>query len=357
MARKKFYVEKTPVNPQINKWLVALYIRLSREDGDKAESDSVVNQRKLLKYFVQDHDEFINAECFVDENVTGTNFERPAFQRMISKIKDGKINCVIVKDLSRFGRNYIGAGYYLEHVFDEYGCRFISVIDELDSDKQNLTELTIRIKNLCHDKNSQDISQNVRHIKNILRSEGKYISKIPYGYVRDPDNKYHLTIDDKVAPIIKHIFDWYIQGMGTIRIAQRLNKLGVTPKLQYRKTKTPYIAGDEIVVNNSWRPEAIRRMLSNKVYIGAVDQRRTTTKNYKDRKKIVLPEEKHIIVYDMHEPIISREKFDEVQDLLNNRCIKTANNKDVVHLLSGFMRCKDCNSSMVRNSTFQKGRR
>ncbi len=360
MARKKFYVaNETKQQENDNQWNVALYIRLSREDGDKAESDSVANQKKLLNNYVEEHEEFVSASFFVDEDETGTNFNRPAFQRMMDDIESNKINCVIIKDLSRFGRDYIGAGNYLEHVFPRYNCRFISIIDGLDSftNAEEINGLMVRIKSLIHDKNSQDISKKVRATKDMQRSDGKYISPYaPFGYKKDPYNRYKLIIEKEAAPIVIDIFNWYLEGLGMIRIAQKLNYLGVMTRAEYRKTGSLYENDTLVSDYKGWHPNAIRQTLTNKAYVGAVDQRRRTTRNYKDRKAVFLDDKNHFIVYDMHEPIISKSIFDEVQKIINCRCVKTSNKKDKIYVFSGLLRCNDCNSSLIRNSTFQKGR-
>lgn len=360
MARKKFYVvneDKQQENK--NQWKVALYIRLSREDGDKAESDSVLNQKKLLNNYVEEHEEFVSARFFVDEDETGTNFNRPAFQKMVTDIENDNINCVIIKDLSRFGRDYIGAGNYLENVFPRYNCRFISIIDGLDSftNAEEINGLMVRIKSLIHDKNSQDISKKVRATKDMQRRDGKYISPLaPFGYKKNPDDRYKLIIDKEAVPIIVDIFNWYLDGLGMIRIAQKLNSLGVMTRSEYRKSGSLYESNTSISNNKGWHPNSVRQILTNKAYIGAVDQRRRTTRNYKDRKTIYLDDKDHFIVHDMHEPIINKSKFDEVQIIMDSRCVKTSNKKDKVYVFSGLLRCNDCNSSLIRNSTFQKGK-
>ena len=360
MARRKFYItDENRQQKNNDQWKVALYIRLSREDGDKAESDSVVNQKKLLNNYVEENEEFISASFYVDEDETGTNFNRPAFQRMMNDIEANKINCVIIKDLSRFGRDYIGVGNYLEHVFPKYNCRFISIIDGLDSfvNAEEINGLMVRIKSLIHDKNSQDISKKVRATKDMQRSEGKYISPYaPFGYKKDPNNKYKLIIDKEAAPIIVDIFKWYLEGMGMIRIAQKLNSLGIVTRAKYRITGSLYVSDIITTDSKGWHPNAVRQILTNKAYIGAVDQRRQTTRNYKDRKAILLEDKDHFIVYGMHDPIISKSMFDEVQDIMNNRCVKTSNNKEKIYVFSGLLKCSDCNSSLIRNSTFQKGK-
>lgn len=362
MTRHKFYinVEEKKNHIEIDKspqWKTALYIRLSREDGDKAESDSVVNQRKLLANYVTEHEEFSASELFIDEDFTGTNFNRPAFLRMVNLIKRGGINCVIVKDLSRFGRDYIGAGKYLEHVFPQYNCRFISILDDLDSyvNPDQITGLMVRVKSLIHDQNSQDISKKVRATKNMLRKEGKYIAAhVPYGYKKDPNDKHHLIIDETVAPIVRNIYDWYLSGMGVVRIAQKLNHLSINTSSNYKKTNEVY--KDNGIDSKGWSPRTVRGMLSNKTYIGMLVQRRFTTRNYKDRRLINLEEKDFIVACDTHTPLIPKDKFDLVQHEFKARCVLTPRDKERVYPLSGFVRCGKCNFAMNRNQTFQKGR-
>ena len=359
MARKKFYNNETTIQTEKkNIWNTALYIRLSRMDGDNLESDSVTNQRKLLNDYIDEHDEFVGVEEFIDDDWTGTNFNRPGFQRMMDEIENGKINCVIVKDLSRFGRNYIEAGKYLEHILPSYNCRIVSVIDELDSfkDTDAALGLMVRIKNLIHDQNSQDISKKVRETKNMLRKEGKYISQPPFGYKRDPDDRYKLVVDEEAANIVRKIFSMYLEGIGMIRISQKLNELGIMTRVDYRKTGSIYKSDDMVITSKGWRPNSIRHILGNKAYIGAVCQRCRTTRNYKDRKTIYLDEKDHIIVYDMHEPVISKDQFDRVQEILNKRCTKTSRNNEELYLFSGMLRCDGCQSSMIRNPKFHKNK-
>lgn len=360
MARKKFYVndETREQAEKKNEWSVAKYIRLSRMDGDNLESDSVVNQRKLLNDFIDEQDDFVAMEEFIDEDWTGTNFDRPGFQRMLKDIEAGNINCVIVKDLSRFGRNYIEAGKYLEHTLPAYNCRIISVIDELDSFKETdaALGLMVRIKNLIHDHNSQDISKKVRETKNMLRKEGKYISQAPFGYKKDPNDRYKLIVDEEAAAVVRMIFSSYLDGIGVIRIAQKLNELGIMTRADYRKTGSLY-KGDIINANrNGWRPNNIRDVLGNKAYIGSVVQRQRTTRNYKDRKTIYLDEKDHIIVDDMHEPVISKEQFNRAQEILKSKCTKTSRHSKKLYLFSGMLRCSGCKSSMIRNPKFHKNK-
>ena len=358
MGRKKFYTCDTEAEITDSRWKVALYVRLSREDGDKRESDSVVNQKKLLNYYIEQHEEFLSATTFVDENFTGTNFNRPDFQIMINEIKAERINCIIVKDLSRFGRSYLEAGNYLENVFPRYNCRFISVIDGIDTytNPESVNDIMVWIKNMMHEYNSQRISVNVRATKQAQQKAGKYIvPRAPYGYKKDPDNKHRLIVDEEVRPIIESIYRWYLKGMGYVRIAKKLNELGIATRTVYRKTGSLYTDG-KIISCSSWKPDSVTEILTNKVYIGAVAQHKKTTRNYKDRRVIRWDENDQIIVYDQHEPIISKDMFALVQERRKKYCTKTSPNENKLYILSGLLRCKDCGYAMIRNPKFAKGK-
>lgn len=360
MARKKFYIatQEENIKPVFKGWNVAKYIRLSRFDNDDVESYSVTNQRKLINSYIEEHEEFISSEEFIDDDWTGTNFNRPGFQRMMKEIEQGNINCIVLKDLSRFGRNYIEAGKLLEETLPAFGCRVISIIDDVDSfkDAEAAMSLMVRIKNLIHDHNSMETSKKVRDSKDVLRREGKNLCQPPFGYKKDPSDKYKLIVDKEPAAIVKMIFDMYLEGMGVIRIAQKLNDLGIVTRKDYLKTGTIYKNSSFEYSKGGWRPNAVRAMLCNKTYMGALDQRRRTTKNYKDRRDIYLEEKDHIIVYDTHEPIIQKEIFARVQEQINERCTGTSMYKSKLYLFSGMLRCADCGSSMIRNRTFMKGK-
>lgn len=360
MARKRFYTaqQEETAAPVFKGWNVAKYIRLSRFDNDDVESYSVQNQRKLINSFIEEHEEFVSSEEFIDDDWTGTNFDRPGFQRMMKAIREDRINCIIVKDLSRFGRNYIEAGKLLEETLPSYGCRMISIIDDVDSEKdaEATMSLMVRIKNLIHDHYSLETSKKIRYSMDILRREGKNLCQPPFGYMKDPQDKYKLVVDKEAAAVVKMIFDMYLKGMGVIRIAQKLNELGIATRRDYLRTGTIYKNSRFEYSKRGWRPNKVREMLCNLTYMGALDQRRCTTRNYKDRREIVLAEKDHIIVHDTHEPIISKEIFARVQEQIKERCTGTSKNRDILYPFSGMLRCADCGSSMIRNSTFMKGK-
>ena len=289
MARKKFYTQEECPKPAFKGWRVAKYIRLSRFDNDDVESYSVQNQRKLINSYLEEHEEFITSEEFIDDDWTGTNFNRPGFQRMMKAIRSGQINCIILKDLSRFGRNYIEAGKLLEETLPSYGCRIISIIDDVDSEKdaEATMSLMVRIKNLIHDHNSMETSKKVRDSKDMLRREGKNISPPPFGYVKDPNDKYKLIVNNEAAAVVRMIFDMYLKGMGVIRIAQKLNELGIASRQDYLKTGTVYKNSRFEYRKSGWRPNVLREMLCKMTYMGALAKKRSTTRNYKDRRQII----------------------------------------------------------------------
>ncbi len=354
MARKKFYKDDLiPINP--NKadttFRTALYIRLSREDGDKIESDSVTNQRNLLSNYANEKADFEIIDTYIDDGYTGTNFDRPGFNRMLEDIKSGKVNCVIVKDLSRFGRDYIQAGNYLEQLFPFLKCRFISILDNLDSFERpnEIGSVFVRFKHIMNDHYSSEISKKLRYVYDKQRKEGKLVSSFaPYGYTKDPNDKHHLIIDDEIADIVRNIYSWYLQGMGVIRISQNLNNLRIIPPGVYRREKGLY-KSNHSNCGSLWRPNTIRRILSNKVYIGCLEQKKKTTRNYKERTKIKLSKIERIFVPNTHEPIIDTKTFKKVQDSFE-KCARTSPNEEKIYLFSGFLKCYDCNRAMIRTS-------
>ena len=206
----------------------ALYCRLSREDGDRMESDSIGNQRKLLEAYIENHPELVMAECYADDGYTGTNFQRPAFQRMLRDIGNGRIRCVLVKDLSRFGRDYIETGRYLERWLPEHGARFIAVTDNIDSDR-GAYDMMMPLKNLFNTQYARDISQKVKSSLHAKQQRGEFIGAFTsYGYCKDPQNHNRLVIDPPAAEVVRRIFTLFENGMGKIRIAKQLNEEGIS---------------------------------------------------------------------------------------------------------------------------------
>lgn len=332
-------------------WQAALYVRLSREDGDKEESDSVVNQKGLLQQFVNLESDILVHDIYMDDGWSGTNFERPDFVRMMNDIKERNVNCVIVKDLSRFGRNYIDVGQYIEKIFPLMDIRFISITDNLDSYKnpQAMNNIMVPFKNLINDEYCRDISNKVRSSLDMKRKQGKHIGSFAcYGYKKDPDDHNHLVIDEEAAEVVRDIFRWYISGMSILSIAQKLNEMGVPNPSTYKKMKgLRYKNRFEKISDGKWTDSAVRRILGNPMYIGNLVQGVQKIKSYKVQVAQRQAKEDWIIVENTHEPIISKEDFELVQELLKRNTRKAPAQKEV-YLFSGFVRCGDCGRSMSR---------
>lgn len=349
MPRRSDYKSKSETRRKV--WSAAIYIRLSREDGDKEESNSIGNQRLFLTNFLAEDADIEIFDEYIDDGYTGTNFNRPSFQRMIQDMKDQKVNCVVVKDLSRFGRNYIEVGEYIEKIFPFMDIRFISVGDMIDSFKnpQTANNLIVPFKNIINDEYCRDISNKVRASLDIRRKQGKFIGSFAsYGYLKDPEDHNHLVIDDDAADVVRDIFRWYIGGTPIIGIAKRLNKMGVPNPTAYKKNQGFNYKHPSMRINDGlWCDATVRRILMNRVYTGCLVQGKNKIRSYKVQKAVAVPEDQWIIVPDTHDPIISKEDFDTAQMLLD-RGTRVSPHQKHVFVLSGYMRCADCRKAMNR---------
>ncbi len=332
-------------------WRAGLYVRLSREDGDKEESDSIGNQRALLQAYANMEHDIELVDVYIDDGYSGTNFARPDFQRMIEDLKSRAINCVIVKDLSRFGRNYIEVGQYIEKIFPFMDVRFISVNDTLDSVKnpQAMNNLIVPFKNIINDEYCRDISNKVRSSLDLKRKQGKFIGSFAtYGYCKDPQDHNRLIIDEDAAAVVRDIFDWFIGGMSIIGIAKELNRLGILNPSGYKKQQgLRYMHSTGEKNDMLWPDSSVRRILRNRVYTGCMIQGKNKIRSYKVQVAVAMPEKDWIIVPDTHEAIISEEVFDKAQSLFA-RDMRTAPDSSRVYLLAGFMKCADCGRAMNR---------
>ena len=331
----------------LNLFNVAIYIRLSREDGDKEESDSVGNQRKLLTEYVAKKEDFILYDIYVDDGYSGTNFNRPSFQRMIADIEDGKVNCVVVKDLSRFGRDYIDTGRYLERYFPELGVRFISVTDSIDSMKQAY-DMLLPIKNIFNEQYARDISKKIQATVKSKQKAGEFIGAFTsYGYKKSPVNKNKLVIDDYAADVVRRIFSLYIQGYGKQRIAKLLNAEGILCPAEYKKVNGEnYKNCNRLESTTYWSYSTINSILHREMYVGNMVQ---GTKHQRMRsKQKKMPKEEWIIVENTHEPIIDKATWEKAQSLLQKRTreLDLETNKNI---FAGFVKCGDCGRAMTKN--------
>lgn len=330
-----------------------IYLRLSKEDGDKEESYSISNQRDLALNFISEHPEISLCRELVDDGYTGSNFERPQFQKMIDMVSKGEIDCIIVKDLSRFARDYIGSGYYLEKLFPTMGIRFISINDNIDymvDDSANI-KLIMAFKNVLNDSYIHDISVKIRSQFEIKRKKGEYIGAfVVYGYQKSADDKHKLIVDKNAAEIVKSIYNQRMHGISANAIADKLNLHNVPSPAEYKK-----LCGSNFKANlqkkheAKWSAKAVIRILTNEIYTGTLIQGKRSTVNYKVKKIVEKDKCEWSIKHNAHEAIISQEQFDIVQKIIG--CdTRTAPGEKEPYLFSGFIECADCKSPMVRRT-------
>lgn len=333
-----------------------LYLRISREDGDKAESDSIANQRDLITAFLEKHPEITLHKVWIDDGYTGVNFDRPDFIRMMESVKNKKTNCIIVKDFSRLGRNFIETGKYIEKIFPFMGVRFISVNDDYDSARPRTASdnLIVPVKNLMNDAYCRDISIKIRSQQDIKRRKGQFIAPFAmFGYLKDPEDKHHLIIDEFASEVVRDMFHLVLDGYSAEAIADRLNEQGLPSPLEYKRLlgstyKTPFRRNPKAV----WTATAVLRILKNPVYIGTLEQGKRSSPNYKVKKQFAVPEEQWAVKENTHEPAVSRDTFENVAKILRTDT-RTAPGEETVFPLGGLLYCADCGRSMVRknNST------
>ena len=335
----------------------AAYLRLSRDDGDKQESDSIRNQRELIKEYLSKNKNLQFVGEYVDDGYSGTSFDRPNFTRLMEDIKAGKVNCVIVKDLSRLGRNYIETGRYIEQIFPLLGVRFISILDHYDSvEKDNANDwLVVPFKNLINDAYARDISVKIRSQLDVKRKNGQFIGSFAsYGYLKDPKNPNHLIIDPYAANIVRMIFRMKLSGSNQVRIAEKLNEMGVLPPAEYKRhCGERYDCGFHRSADPKWEHVSVSSILKNEVYTGTMVQGIHNKISYKMKQSNLVPKENWIRVAHTHDAIIERPVFEEVQRLLQFDT-RTSPDRKEVYALSGMVFCGDCGNSMVRRRVQKK---
>ncbi len=339
---------------------VGLYLRLSRDDGDKAESDSIHSQRDLLMDFISRHRSFRFKREYVDDGYSGTNYDRPGFSRMMEDAQKGIIDCILVKDLSRLGRNYIETGRYLERIFPSMGLRLIAVndnYDTLDKDSSD-NEIVVPFKNLINDAYCRDISLKIRSHLDVKRKDGQFIGSFAmYGYKKDADNKNHLVIDEDAARTVELIFQYRLNGLSAQRIADKLNELGFQPPYEYKRKKgLNYNSGFKSADKAKWTKDTVTRLLGSEMYTGTMVQGRTKRINYKVKKSLPIISEDWIRVENTHTPIIQKSTFELVQEVaaLDTR---VSPGRENVYPLCGFIRCGCCGQNMVRRNTTSCGKK
>lgn len=341
-------------------WNVGGYTRLSHEDGDKEESNSIGSQKDMIREFISKRSDMVIVHEYVDDGYSGVNFDRPGFKQLMADIRAGEIDCIICKDLSRFARNYIDSGRYLEKIFPSMGVRFIAINDNYDSfgERSQSDSLIIPFKNLINDAYCKDISMKIRSQLDIKRKMGDFIGPFcTYGYKKSPENKNRLLVDEEAAKVVELIFSLRLQGMSNTGIADKLNGMGILSPMEYKTSKgMKYRSGFRINERVLWSAETVRRVLTNDVYVGTLTQHKRGTPNYKVKRQINYEKSDWIILPHNHEAIIEQTDFDTVQSLLN-RDVRVAPNQESVYLFSGFVFCGECGHAMVRKTVNAKGKK
>ena len=349
---------------QIDIYRTGIYLRLSQGDEDidgleKKESNSISNQKLLLEGFIGANDDLKLVDIFIDDGYSGSNFDRPEFQRMMASMKAGKLDCIIVKDLSRLARERIGADELIQKTFKKYNVRFIAVSEGYDSltASSSETHTIIPFKNLLNEQYNGDTSMKVRTSQGILRRNGLFIGAFaPYGYQKAEDNKNHLVPDPYAAGVVQGIFAKKLSGMSASGIARILNKNGVLAPSEYKaKCGEKYSTSFKGAGQSKWSAQTVSRILKNVVYIGTLAQGKRTTVSHKVKKEIAVPECDWVVVENAHEAIISRMDFDAVQILMSRDTIAVAG-KNESYMYAGILYCGDCGSSMVHRKESYKGR-
>ena len=344
-GRKSKYFSKETFE---NRWNVALYIRLSVQDGDKEESNSIVNQKELLNMFLEKEKELTFYNYYIDDGFTGTTFERPAFKKMMEDVELGLVNTIIVKDISRLGRNFIEMGNLVQNIFLVKNIRFISVCDNLDSfaNPKSIENIFFPLKNLLNEMYCKDISNKITKAFNIMKKEGKFIGSYPpFGYLKEKENKHHLIIDNASATVVKMIFDLCESGIGNTLIAKELNERCILTPSEYR-CKILNMKSTGRKVSKQWTPSIVGKILDNRVYSGDLVQSKYKNISYKVHKQIKNKEEDWIVVENTHEPIIDKERFFKIQELRKNRKYNWNKRVEDNSIFKDLVICSNCKEPM-----------
>lgn len=344
---------KTIPLPKANgkEWNTCGYVRLSREDGDKEESNSVTGQKDLIRDYLRRYPELRECGMKVDDGYTGSNFDRPGFQEMMADVKAGKVNCIVVKDLSRFGRDHLEVGQYIQQIFPLLGVRFIAINDHFDSLHANpeSDDLLVPFKNLINEAYCRDTSQKTRSQLEVKRQRGDFIGAFAaFGYRKDPENHNRLLVDELAAGVVRDIFRWKLDGISAQDIAVRLNDAGTPTPMDYKKSQgMRYSTAFREKEKSEWSAKMILRILKNPVYIGTLEQGRVTTPSYKIKRVVTKPRSEWAVVENNHEAIIDPEDYEAVQNVLALDT-RTGVAGEAVDVFSGMVFCGECGAPMVR---------
>lgn len=333
----------------------AIYCRLSQDDGSLGESGSIQTQKAILTQYCQEHHMEI-VDCYCDDGWSGTNFDRPAFQRMIGDIEAGRVNTVIVKDLSRFGREYAQMGLYIEHYFEEKGVRFLSLAENIDS-SQGLNNLVLPFTNVINSLYARQASEKTKAAHRARAKNGMFLgSRAPYGYQKDPNDRHHLIVDPEAAEVVKEIFRMFADGIGYVRMTKILRERNILNPQAYFNQNNPdyYKHSDYWRKPFDWHATSVRAILNNPVYLGKLTFGKTKTKGFFDKRRVATEESDWIVVEHTHEPLVSQELWDTVHQMMKAR--RRENSSGHVQPFAGLVKCAGCGSSLNASYDKKKGK-
>ena len=357
-SRKGISAPEQPKKDYMKIWRTALYIRLSVEFNGK-RGDSLETQRQIMEAYAALCPDLEIMEVYTDNGITGRTFEREAFQRMLGDVEAGKINCIMVKDLSRLGRNTIDTGYYIEKYFPLHGVRFIAVNDQFDSEdsENNGNHLIVPLKNMINEAYAADISKKVRAQQNQAMRDGEFVgARPPYGYRKDPDNCHRLLVNEDTAPIVRQIFQWIADGVALNEVVKRLNVSGILSPGAYQAS-IGLVKSKRLIGGGNWNAWGVGKLLTDAVYTGDMVQGKHTSVGH---KQVPTKSEDWIVVRDTHEPIISRELFERVQSIRkqtveNAKASDEKKNPYTENIFRGRIFCGHCGRPLNRHRDNKQG--
>lgn len=346
--------KKLSKNSTVANWLVGVYTRRSFDDNEDKESNTITNQKEMINSFISKENNMTIVDYYVDDGYSGTTFDRPAFQEMMRDIVDGRINTIIVKDLSRLGRNSLEVGKYIEEIFPIYNIRIIAINDNVDSFKKpdSINDLIVPIKNLINESYARDISKKVTSAYFTMASNGKYVAGTsPYGYTFDENDKHHLVIDSSEVKNVRLIFDMASKGDGRVTITKYLNDNNILcrKEIQRRKKYKLSLDSKEEPIKYKWSTSTIGRMLTSEIYIGNLTQLKTKRESFKNHKVLSVARDDWIRCENTHEPIISKAQFNKIQELIKvNTKTKVNREEKIYSIYNGILKCADCGRAMYK---------
>lgn len=322
----------------------ALYCRLSSDDAYLGESGSIKTQRALLTQYCKENNIPVY-DVYTDDGFSGTNFERPAFKRMLDDLESHKANLVIVKDLSRFGREYAQMGMYIENYFEDWNIRFISIGENIDT-LNGTDEILMPITNVINSQYAKECSRKTKQAHRALAKEGKFIgSRAPFGYIKDPKDRHHLIVDEEAASVVRSIFKMFCDGIGYVRMTKILREKKIlNPQAYFNKNNPDYYKSDYWRQNFDWHATSIRVILNNPVYLGQTTFGRTKVKGKTKKKKVATDESEWIVVENTHDPIIDKATWNLAHDIMKNRRRETKSGE--TQMFAGLVKCSDCGSAL-----------